>query len=160
MATDFLWAAGTTGGLVTTAFAVVTTEIEGLTNNSITVSSNTFTNGSASQGMWADIFYYVGNPSITAALSAGANVAGWFLTSLDGGATFETSPVTATRPPDFIVPCPSITVTAGNLFKSTGSVFIPALTYKVAIGNYTGQTLASGATTAPYVKIAPVAMQY
>ncbi len=163
MATPFLWDG--TSPLVS-AFNLMTTEIESLTTGSVIVSSVGGTSGvfalsATGQAIFGDIFFSFGNPGVGTALSAGANIAGWFLTSPDGGTTYEIATVVPPRAPDFIIPCPATTIGAGVApFKATGLVRLPPLQFKVLIQNNTGQTLGNGSTTAPYLKVAPVAMQY
>lgn len=163
MATDFLWAAGTSNsGLLTTAVSLQTTELNSIVNGGTALSSvggtsGVFNNSNMAQGMIADIFLTLG--AIASAVVAGGNVAGWFLTSLDGGTTFENtvSAAAMTRPPDFIIPVPATAITAGWVYKAAGPIMVPALQFKVFIQNNLGQTLASSGNT---IKIAPYAMQY
>lgn len=166
MPTNFLWYAGSSNnGLLTTAVNLMTTEIESLATGSVIISSvngssGVFTNSNTAQGIYADIFYAVGNPGIGTALNAGANLAGWFLTSPDGGTTYEQTSVAPPRAPDFIIPLPATTISASVVYKTTGPIIVPALKFKVLIQNNTGQTLGTGGTTAPYISLAPYAMQY
>jgi hypothetical protein len=162
----FLWDdTNATSGLAITAVSVLTTELESVTNTSVagsTVggSSGVFLNTYFAQAIWADIFYAVGNPGYTGTLSTGANLACWFLTSPDGGTTFENTAVAPARPPDFIIPMPAATSLAANSVFASRNVMLPALEFKILVQNNTGQTMPSGGTTAPSIKIAPVAMQY
>ena len=167
MVTNFLWYQGTSNnGLLTSAFNLMTTEIESLTTGSVIISSvggasGVFSATQTGQAIFGDIFFSFGNPGIASALTAGACIAGWFLTSLDGGTTFEITTAAPPRAPDFIIPCPATTIAAGAApFKATGLVRLPALEFKVLIQNNTGQTIGNGSTTVPYLKLAPVAMQY
>lgn len=165
MATNFLWAAGT-NGLIASAFNAMTTEIESLTNGSVIISSvggasGVFSSTQTGQALECEIMLSLGNPGVASALTAGACITGWFLKSLDGGTTFETTTVVPPRAPDFIIALPATTI--GNTappFGATGPVPLPAVPFKVMIQNNTGQTLGSGATTVPYLKIGPIAPQY
>lgn len=163
MPTNFLWDAGTSNnGLLTSAITLLSTELNSLATtdtvtSSVGGSSGVFTNSNTAQAMWADIFLTLG--AVGTALSAGATVAGWFLTSPDGGTTFET-PATNTappRPPDFVILLPATTITAGWAYKAMGLVLVPALEFKVYLQNSSGQTWASSGNT---LKLAPVAAQY
>ena len=87
-------------------------------------------------------------------------MSGWFLTSPDGGTTFEQTTVVPPRAPDFIIPLPATTITASVVYKTSAPVLIPALTFKALIQNNTGQTLGTGGTTAPAIKLATYALQY
>jgi hypothetical protein len=168
MATNFLWAGGTSNnGLVaSSAVTLMTTELESLTNGSVTVSSvngssGLFKNSSFNQAMWAELYLSLGNPGISSALSAGGNLAGWFLTSLDGGSTYESGSVAPPRPPDFLIPLPATTIAGGaSPFKAAGLVLIPALEFYTLVQNNSGQTFGAGSTTPPWLKAAPIAMQY
>lgn len=164
MAIDFLWANGTSNtGLITPLLTLISTEANSLANTNTAIStvggtSGLFTQTNTAQGIWAEMFLTLG--VIGSALSANSpNVSGWFLDTPDGGTTIE-SPATNTglpRPPDFIIPLPSTTITAGWVFKATELIQIPSLAFKVYIQNNTGQAFASSGNT---LKIAVVASQY
>ncbi len=164
MTTNFLWNAGTSNnGLIVSAFNLMTTELESLTNttlvsSSVGGSSGLFTNSNTAQAMWADLFFNVGSPGIGSALTTGAALQGWFLTSFDGS-TFEPTALPA-RPSDFIIPMPATTITALNTYKTAQPVLLPAINFKVLVQNSTGQTFGSGGTTVPYLKCAAYAIQY
>ena len=167
MATNFLWFPGTTNnGLLTSVVSLMTTELEsvataGLAVSSVNGTSGVFTNATTAQGIWAEIFFSVGNPGIGSALTSGACLSGWFLTSLDAGTTFESTSAAPPRGPDFIIPMPATTISAGAPpFKAYSLALLPALQFKVLIQNNTGQTFGNGSTTIPFLKAAPVAMQY
>ena len=78
----------------------------------------------------------------------------------DGGTSFEPNNVVPARPPDFIIPYPAAALGTGTIWKSAGLVLLPALQFYVFCQNNAGATLGSGATTAQWLKAAPVAMQY
>ena len=158
----FLWNAGTSnnGLLISSALSLLTTEMNSLANSSVAVSSvggssGVFTNSNTGQGIWGDILLKLG--AISSALSAGACLAGWFLTSPDGGTTFEPTGAAPSRPPDFLIPLPATTITAATSYKSAGLVRIPALPFKIIVQNKTGQTFAASANT---LILAPSAVTY
>jgi hypothetical protein len=128
--------------------------------SSVGGSSGIFTNSNTAQAIWGDIFYYPGNAGCTP--TAGGNLAGWFLTSLDGGTTFESQTVVPARPPDFIIPLPASAIGGANtiVYRSAGIVRVPALEFYVLVQNNAGVTLGAGATTSPSLKLAPYSVQY
>src|SRR5271166_2369523 len=166
MPTNFLWAPGTSNnGLLTAAITLMTTELESVTSGSVIVSSvngssGLFTNSNTAQAIWAYLYYYPGNAGCTP--TAGAALSGWFLESLDGGTTFEATTVALARPPDWIIPLPASAIGGANtiVYRTSTLVRVPALEFKVLAQNNAGATFGAGATTAPSLKMAPVAVQY
>jgi len=78
-------------------------------------------------------------------MSAGAALSGWFLTSPDGGTTFESATVVPPRPADFVVP---LDATTGNkVYKTTGLIRLPALKFKVLVQNNSGQSFTATGNT-------------
>lgn len=160
VATNFLWNPGTSNsGLTIAAASVLTTELNSLTTTSYAVSSvggasGKFDNTNWGQAIWADVFVTLG--AIGTALSVGANLSGWFLTSYDG-TNYEQQSVAPPRAPDFIIPLPASTISAATIWKGSGLVLIPPLKFFVSLQNNTGQTLAGSAANT--VRIAPVNMQ-
>jgi len=170
MATNFLRYPGTSSnnGLLTSLLTLMTTELESIANlgtaiSSVGGTSGLFTNSNTGQAIWGELYFGVGNPAFTAV--AGGNLSGWWLTSPDGGTTFEYettggSGVTPGRPPDWTILGPgAVAVPTGSVLKS-GIIIVPALPFKVYVQNNMGNTLGSGGTTAPYLKLAPCADQY
>ena len=88
MPTNFLWQSGTSNdGLLASALSLQTTELNSLTTGSYAVSSvggasGVFTNSDTAQAIYGRMFLTLG--AVASALSAGANIAGWFLHSYDG----------------------------------------------------------------------------
>lgn len=169
-ASDFLWGAGYTGnnGLVGTTLTVITGEIISLTASGVTVSATggatgVFYNSSTgtNQAIWGDVYFSNGAPGVTST-SAGVNIAGWWLQSLDGGTTFESASTSGStqppRPPDWIIPLPASVST--TVYKSIGLTRIPSTPFKVLVQNNYAATLGSGATTAPYIKITQYGVQH
>lgn len=155
----YLWDTGTSNnGLLTSVVTLMTTEIASLSSGSVIISSvngasgvfNTTNTGGAILG---EIYFSEGNAGNTPV--AGGNVTGWFLTTPDGS-TYESITAVPPRAPDFIVPLPAGAITTA-LFKANGLVNIPALPFKVLIQNNSGANFGAGATTAGYLKLAPVA---
>lgn len=150
-----LYAPGTSNsGLLTSAISLQTTELNALANASVIVSSvggtsGLFTNSNTGQAKVGEIFFTLGTVTT---MSAGANLAGWFLQSPDSGTTLESLTVVPPRPPDFIVP---LDATTGNkVYKAAGQVRLPALQFKVLVQNNSGQAFTSTGNT---LKLAPIA---
>ena len=165
MPTNFLWYQGGTpyNGLLTSAsVTIISTEMAGLTSSAVTVpSATTITSSYTGQAIWGDLFLTLGT-SIAAPV-AGANVCGWFLTSPDGGTTFESTsswnPGPA-RPPDFLIPFSTLAYAAQAVAKTVGLVRLPALEFKVAVQNNLQVTFSTTNVANPTLKVAPFAMQY
>ena len=162
MATNFLWAPGTSNnGLLTSAFNLMTTEMNSLASNGTATSSvggtsGLFTNSNTAQGILSELFLTLG--AIGTAVVAGGGVAGWFLVTPDGS-TFENtvSGNALARPADFFIPLPQTTITAGWVYKSAGAVILPTLKFKVFVQNVSGQAMAATGNT---IVAAPYAVQY
>lgn len=168
MATNFLWAAGSTtsgfnSGLTSPSITLLSTEMVSLGSSGTVTSaqsgvSGLFTSSNTGQAIWGEIFVTL---TTTATTVAGANVSGWFLTSPTSGTIIESTATAAiSRPPDFIVPTPVATLGSSTTYKAAGLVRIPALNFKVNIQNNLGITLPSSASGNPVVLLSPVAMQY
>jgi hypothetical protein len=93
-------------------------------------------------------------------LVPGANLCGWFLTTPDAGTTYESTTLVPPRAADFVIAMPPSTNLAALSFFAARNIILPALQFKILVQNNTGQTLSAGGTTAPYLKIAPYAVQY
>jgi hypothetical protein len=167
MPTNFLRYAGTSGnsGLLTSLLTLMTTELNSLPNGSVIVSSvggssGLFTNANTGQAIWGEVFFFAGNPAILPV--AGANLAGWWLTSPDSGTTLEPTTAAPARAPDFIIPLPASTTSTTSTVVSGKSsrILVPALQFKVLIQNNAGLTLSTGSVTAPFLKLAACADQY
>jgi len=173
MATNFLYYAGTVtapnNGLVTSsAITLITSEIAGLTNGSIAISatngnSGVFTSSNTGQALYGTLFV-THAASIATAPSAGGTLTGWFMTSLDGGTTFESTGAFVSglpRPPDFTIPHSTVAVNSSWVYASQSLVALPALPFKVVIQNNLGQTIgASLSARYPLISLAPVSVQY
>ena len=164
MAINFLWANGTSNsGLITPLLSLITTEANSLANNNTCVStvggtSGLFSQTNTTQGIWGELFLTLG--AIGTSLSSNSpNLSGWFLTTPDSGTTIETPATNASlpRPPDFIIPLPSTTITAGWVFKATELIQVPSLMFKTYIQNNSGQGFSA---TGNSLKLAVVASQY
>lgn len=134
MATQFLWNPGTSNnGLTETAFNLMTTELQGISGSGgIAVSSvggtNGFFNGSASYSggaLYADIFWFVGNPGIGSAMSAGAALSGWFLTCPDQMTTLAATASWTTSTATLTVASGVSNISAGMpVWDTTNSKFV------------------------------------
>ncbi len=141
-------------GLLTTVISLQTTELNALANaaliiSSVNGSSGKFTNADTGQAKWGEIHFTLGTVTT---MTAGGNLAGWFLQSNDSGSTYESLTVVPPRPPDFIVP---LDATTGNkVYKAVGPVRLPALQFKVLVQNNSGQAFTATLNT---LKLAPIA---
>jgi hypothetical protein len=157
MTSPFLWGAGSSNnGLISSALTPMATELNSLATATAVISSagglstnGVFNDTLTGQAILGDVYLKLG--AIGTALSAGANVAGWFLISPDGGTTYENyvTGVALARAPDFIIPLPATTITSGWVYKSVGvhKVIVPATYFKVVLQNNSGQTFASSGNT-------------
>jgi hypothetical protein len=158
--TDFLWdsaVSGVVSGFIVNPFDLMTTELNGAGSGTTQVSSvggagGIFTSETNfGQAIWGQIWF---EPGAAMSPASGGFLSGWFLTSPDGGSTFEASP--PQRNPDFIVPLPA-SVASGSLYAADGLVRLPAPDAKVALENNTTVSLpASGS----HLKVGPVAVKY
>lgn len=158
MPTNFLHALGT-NGLISPAFQVTSsTELNvassGTVTCSVTFSQSNF--GQAQRGVVA----FQSGTSFTPA-SPGANVAGWWLLSQDGGTTFESTGVPANSPlprsPDFIIPFSTAATVSSAWYVCQGAIVpLPNLTAKVFFQNNAGVTIGASAL----IQVWPVAEQY
>lgn len=161
MTTPFLWGLGTSNsGLLTSLLTLQSTELNSLANAAVVLSSvggssGKFTNNDTGGAIWGELFLTLG--AIGSTLSAGANIAGWFISSPDSGSTYEKSSAAPPRPPDFIIPLPATTISAADQFKAAGKVMLPSVQFKVLLQNNTGQALAASANT---LKAAPISVQF
>ena len=168
MSTTFLWAAGTSnnGLLVSPALPLMTnTELASLASTDTAVSSTTgpgsngiINNSVTGQGLLGEVWLKLG--AITGPLVAGALVSGWWLTSPDGGTTFE-APASNTAPPrfpDFIIPLPTGAIAGATSFQAQGRIVpVPALPFKIYVQNNLGFTLASSGNSLILALVAAIA---
>ena len=163
MPTNFLWSTSPF-----TTLTVASTELVSLANGSFVTPSTLgpgangiYTSSMYGQAMLADIFV-LNNSSI--APTSGANWCGWFFTSSASGGSFETTSAATlppVRPPDFIVPVQTTLMAAATIFKSAGPVQLPALPFKVGVGNNLGITAGTSTTFGfATVTIVPYTWQY
>lgn len=158
-ATNFLYGAGT-NGYIATPFTALTTELNGLTNGSLTALGAAKTNTQTAQAILGEIWLTAGGSFTPTAASP--NLAGWFSESTDGGTTFETLSISSSVPvraPDFIIPLPAAAITSGMVFNCQGRItrLPPASSWKMMLQNNTGTSLPGTSNT---VTVGPVAWQY
>jgi hypothetical protein len=159
-AKNFLWQiSAASSGLLVAATTVMSSELVSLASSTATVSANTYGSSNTGQAIWSDVYLTFGT---TATTLAGANYAGWWLPSLDGGTTFEsTASLPMARPPDFVIPAPVGTLGSSLTYKSAGLVRLPAVPFKVVAQNNLGiVTGSSSGSGFPLLRIAPYAEQY
>lgn len=158
MATNFLYATGTNGFIVTPyTDSTLNTAISSL------ASTNTATSGALSQtnnssAIWAEIAFKSGG-AWTPSSSIIPTMSGWFLHSFDGGSTYElaTANIEMPRPADFVIPFTGGTALAsGNYSFATGYVRLPPDSFKIFIRNNAGATTSASCT----LTVGPFAIQY
>ena len=148
-ATQALYAAGT-NGFTTTPFSVLTTELNALASAGVATSSVNGTSGKFSQSSTGNALFGRCWVTLGAALGgtavAGANFSIWFLTSTDGGTTFESATVSPPpRSPDIIIPVGASNYGASAVLMSPPRQNLWAETVKIVFQNNTGQAMgASG----------------
>jgi hypothetical protein len=163
---NFIHQAGTNGFLVGSGYAVSTLAPSSDISTSLTSSQTTLCSVSFSQtnlGPSAQYGYVVltVGASFTPA-SAGCNIAGWWLNSIDGGTTWESTNVIGNniplqRSPDFLIPLSTHGAEAGSLWYANGPIVpLPYGTAKLAIQNNAGVTMGASAQ----IKVYPVADTY
>jgi len=163
MATNFLEATGgSTAGYFSAVTTLMSSELVSLGSSLTAVSASTFTSsGSIGQAIWGEVAI-----TLTASITpvAGAFIAGWFMRSLDGGTTFEStagsSGVGLGRPPDFIVPYSTAVYASSGVAYASGIVRMPWSPFKLFVQNEMTVTLGSSANGYSSVKVGPVAVQY
>lgn len=150
--------------LVGTTTTLLSTELNSLASSStagaissVGGSSGVFNNAAGGGGLdgytLADIELSIPSPAGTLTANTGANV--WFLTTVDGGSTYEDggSAVIPARSPDVVFPVRAIS-TAQVIHRR--NVLLPPGSWKVLIQHNTGQTWAASGNT---VKASPSTLQ-
>lgn len=99
---NMLWAAGTNGYLAA-VLSLLTTELDGLANDTMSAGGTARDNSALERAIWADFEFLAGGGFSPA---AGAHIQVWLLRSLDGGTSYEdgSSAITPPRQPDVIIP--------------------------------------------------------
>ncbi len=154
MTSPFLWGAGSSNnGLIISALTLMTTELNSLASSSGVVSSagglstnGVFNSTLTGQAILGDVSFLAGGAFTP---TAGANIAGWFIKSKDGGSTYEYSGAVSPRAPDFIIPLVAAPYAANQQAWSAGThkVIVPAGYFKVYVQNNAGATLYSSGNT-------------
>lgn len=148
-ATNMLLAPGT-NGFTTTPFSVLTTELNALASAAVATSSVNGTSGVFSQtnsgnAIFGRCWMKLG-AALGGAAAAGANFSVWFLTSTDGGTTFESQTVSPPpRSPDIIIPVGANAYGANAILMSPPRQNLWSESVKIVLQNNTGQAMgASG----------------
>lgn len=143
-------AAAGTNGFTQAPFSVLTTELNALASAGVATSSVNGTSGKFNQTntgnnlfgrCWVTLGAALGGTAV-----AGANLSIWFLTSTDGGTTFESQTISPPpRAPDIIIPVGASNYGANAVLMSSPRVNLWMETVKLVLQNNTGQALgASG----------------
>lgn len=160
----FLWGAGTSNnGLLVSAVTLMTTELNTLATAGVIVSSagglatnGVFNNTLTGQGTFGDVYLTLASAVTT---TAGALLDGWFMTSPDGGTTYEQVALAPPRSPDFIIPMPVGLLVTPFVYKSIGvhRVQVPATYFKVVVQSQAGVSFPASGNT---LKLAIPALDY
>lgn len=163
MATNFLEATGgSTVGYFSALTTVMSSEMAAIASSAVATSASIFTSSASfGQAIWADVTIRLLS-SVTFTPAAGANIAGWFLRSPDGGTTFELmqTALGLARPPDFIIPASTIAYASSTVLFASGIVKMPWSPVKVGIQNNLGITFVSSGNGYSTLSVGPVAVQY
>lgn len=147
-ATSFLYAPGT-NGFTTAPFTVMSTDLNTWASTQTVISSVNGTSGKFSQASTGNSIFgrcwYINGTAVTTP-TAGANISLWFLTSTDGGTTFEaavagTPGTPPPRSPDIVIPVATVTLTSGVIYMSPPRQNLWAETVKIVAQNNTGVAL-------------------
>lgn len=147
--TNQQFAAGT-NGFTTAPFSVLTTELNALASAGVATSSVNGTSGVFSQTTTGNSTFgrcwITLGAALGGAAAAGANFSIWFLTSTDGGTTFESQTVSPPpRSPDIIIPVGANAYGANAVLMSPPRQNLWAESVKIILQNNTGQAMgASG----------------
>ncbi len=154
MTSPFLWGAGSSNnGLITSALTLMTIELNSLASGGGVISSagglsanGVFNNTLTGQAILGDLSFLAGGAFTP---TAGANIAGWFIKSRDGGTTYEYSGATPPRAPDFIIPLVAAAYSANQQAWTPGThkVIVPAGYFKVYAVNNSGVSLYTSGNT-------------
>lgn len=139
-----------TNGFTQAPFSVLTTELNALASAGVATSSVNGASGAFNQTntgndlfgrCWVKLGAALGGTAV-----AGANFSVWFLTSTDGGTTYESQTVSPPpRAPDIIIPVGANTYGANAILMSPPRVNLWLETTKIVFQNNTGQAMgASG----------------
>lgn len=158
----FSYTTGTTGGFYVTPFAVSSAgDLNGLANGGATTlaGGTAYTQASWSSSIWGYVTVKFGAAAFTP--TAGAFLQGWWLSSYDGGTTYETLNTTASstvmalpRNPDFIIPLDA--ANQSSAVKWSPLVRFPNAQSKIVMQSLAGVTLGAATQT---VFLAPLAIQ-
>ena len=160
MTSPFLWLPGTNGLLISAPLVLLDasdTGFNGLASGaSVTsvahgpTSNGVFNQSVTGSGLWGYMQLTLGT---SAAFGAGAAASGWFLKSLDNGATFD---VVDADNPHFYFALPSAAITSVVKRPAMGQLIrLPAVPFKVQFTQFNVNSVALG--TGNILSIGPVA---
>lgn len=163
MATNFLQATGaSTTGFFATVTTVISSEMVSLVTANTVTSASVFTSSASfGQAIWGEAVFYTGS---AISPTAGGFLGAWWLKSIDGGTTFESTTGSSGtglgRPPDFVIPFSTVAYGSSNQVFASGLVKMPWPAAKLYVQNNSGVTLATSSNAYSTIKIGPVAVQY
>lgn len=145
MTSTLVHSAGSSGFLATPFPVFSTSELASLVNFGYVVSSSSFKQSNTLSAIQGSV-YFLNTSTAGVQQAVGANFCGWFLRS-DASGNFEAFSTVAgvPRPPDFIIPLPSTTITlsTSGIYCSAGYPPLPWENFKVLFQNNSGATLGS-----------------
>lgn len=151
--TNFLNATGTNGFIIT-PFTVLTTELNAKGDGVLSTLGAAKTQTDTASGIWGYVWFKSGGaftPTGTPALY------GWWITSSDGGTSYEKASATPPRAADFIIPFATAAYAANDLVFAPGLVRLWVPTTKVLVLCNVGTTLPATGNT---IMVGPVAVSF
>ena len=157
---NFIHQTGTNGFLTGTSSGLAlssTSELASLGSSANFVCSKVLSQATTLSAQYGYVVLTIGSSFLPA---AGGNLAGWWMNSIDGGTTYESTAganLPMARSPDFIIPISTAGANNGSIYYANGPIVpIPYGTFKVVVQNNFGVTMG----TSTYINLYPVADTY
>ncbi len=161
----FLYASGTSNnGQNFSALTVMSTELNSLAGNTLTISSSAFTPYTSLGGTpFGNVVLTLGGSSGSITPAAGQTIAGFWLETINGATTYENSAVLLGRNPDFVIPLPNLSINYNTQYRQQGRIYgvqFPAFPFKVAVFMYPTSGATSLFSTLNTLQLAGPALTY